>query len=185
MNPAENAWPPPSQMEEVPSPPSAPAASAEPARSLDVKNPLLAAFLSLFPGVGHVYDGLYLRGLTFFLIIASLITLVDRNGAPIFGMGIAFFWLLNVIDAYRQAVLINHGYAQDLGLLDQPKVPRPGQGGLAAGIILTLIGTISLLDRYVIIDLDWLLDLWPIALILIGVWLIWGYVREKSRAQSA
>lgn len=180
MNPAENPWPP--QMEEpLPPPAPAPAAAPAPIRPIDVKNPLLAAFLSLFPGVGHIYDGLYLRGLTFFLIIASLMGLADRADDPLFVMGMIFFWLLNVIDAYRQAVLINYGYTQDLGLLDRPRAPKPGQGGLAAGVILTVIGAFSILDRYFDVDTRWILDLWPFALVLIGAWLIWGAIRDRSR----
>ena len=182
MNPAENPWPP--HMEEAPPPlpASAPAASIRP---IDVKNPSLAAFLSLFPGVGHVYNGLYLRGLTFFLIIASLITLMDRtDGGPLIGLAIPFFWLLNVIDAYRQAVLINYGYSQDLGLLDRPKAPRPGQGGLAAGVVLVVIGAFSIVDRFFNVDVEWVLELWPFILVLIGAWLIWGAIRERSRESA-
>ena len=180
MNPAENPWPP--QMEEAPPPAPAPAPVPSSAiRPIDQKNPLLAAFLSLFPGVGHIYDGLYLRGLTFFLIFFSLVGLADQANNPIFGFAAAFFGLLNIIDAYRQAVLINYGYAQDLGLLDRPKAPRPGQGGLAAGVILTVIGVFSILDRFFDVDVRWVLDLWPFILVLIGVWLIWGAIRERTR----
>lgn len=183
MNPAENPWPP--QMEEAPPPPApAPVPASAAIRPIDVKNPSLAAFLSLFPGVGHIYDGLYLRGLTFFLIVASLIGLADKVGGPLFAMAVPFFWLLNVIDAYRQAVLINYGYTQDLGLLDRPKAPRPGQGGLAAGVILTVIGIFSIVDRFFDVDVRWVLDLWPFVLVLIGIWLIWGAIRERTRESS-
>jgi hypothetical protein len=96
-------------------------------------------------------------------------------------MAVAFFWLFNVIDAYRQATLINYGYAQDLGLLDMPKVPRAGQGGLVAGVLLTLVGIASVLDRYTIIDYDWLLQLWPFALVGIGVWLMVASFRDRRR----
>jgi hypothetical protein len=181
MNPAENPWPP--HMEEAP--PPAPVATPTPARSIDVKNPLLAAFLSLFPGLGHIYNGLYLRGVTFFVVFFSLIALADRANNPIFGFAAVFFGLFNVIDTYRQAVLINYGYAQDLGLLDRPKAPRPGQGGLAAGLALTVIGALAIADRYLNVDIAWILDLWPFALVLIGVWLIWGAIRERSRRAAS
>ena len=184
MIPAENWQPPAEAPAAEPQAPVLPAAAA-PSPMVIRKNPGLAALLSLFPGMGNVYNGLYLRGMTFFLVIASLLGVIARShdrGEEIFGFAIAFFWLFNVIDAYRQATLINYGYAQDLGLTDLPRHPRAGQGGLAAGILLTLIGFIALADRYFYIRLDWIFDLWPFALVAGGLWLIWGAIRDRRRA---
>src|ERR1700759_4161627 len=122
MNPAENwqtaAGPVAAAPETAYVPPPAPSALPP---AIGRKNPALAALLSLFPGMGNIYNGLYLRGMTFFIVVASLIGLVVHGGHDLFGFAIAFFWLFNIIDAYRQATLINYGYAQDLGLLDMPK----------------------------------------------------------------
>jgi hypothetical protein len=134
--------------------------------------------------MGHVYNGLYMRGVVFFLIILSLIGIVDRGGNGLFGFAIAFFWVFNMIDAYRQASLINYGYAQDLGLVDLPRHPRASQGGFAAGILLFFIGLFAILERYFDIRLDWLFDLWPFALVLLGGWMIWASIRDRRRAQS-
>ena len=145
------------------------------------KNPGLAALLSLFPGMGNIYNGLYMRGLTFFVVIVSLIAITVHDH-PLFGMAIAFFWLFNVIDAYRQATLINYGYAQDLGLLDMPKVPRAGQGGLLAGGLLALIGVAAILDQYFNINFDWVFNAWPFALVALGVWLVVASFRDRRRS---
>jgi hypothetical protein len=180
MNPAEN-W---QTATAEPEPPPAfvpqPVASAVPS-PVGHKNPMLAAVLSLFPGVGNIYNGLYMRGVTFFLVIACLIGIVSDGRHPLFGLAIAFFWLFNVIDAYRQATLINYGYAQDLGLLDMPKVPRAGQGGLMAGILLSLVGLVAIADQYLEIRLDWIFNLWPFALVAIGVWLIVASFRARRQ----
>jgi TM2 domain-containing membrane protein YozV len=115
MNPAENwqtaagpiaAEPEPAPAFAAPAPTPVPVAPPAVSR----KNPFLAALLSAFPGLGNIYNGLYLRGITFFLLIVSLIGITMR-GHDLFGMAIAFFWLFNVIDSYRQATLINYGYA--------------------------------------------------------------------------
>jgi Domain of unknown function (DUF5668) len=187
MNPAENwqtaAGPIAAEPEPAPAfaAPTAVPVALPPA--VGRKNPFLAALLSAFPGMGNVYNGLYMRGLTFFLIIVSLLGITTSGrGHELFGMAVAFFWLFNVIDAYRQATLINYGYAQDLGLLDLPKVPRAGQGGLVAGVLLTLIGIASVLDRYTVIDYDWLFQLWPFALVAVGVWLVAASFRDRQRA---
>jgi hypothetical protein len=182
MNPvtAENNWQTHAGPEPMPEPPAAPFVPQPVPAALGNKNPLLAGGLSLFPGMGNVYNGLYMRGITFFLVIASLIMVSERHS--LFGLAVAFFWIFNVIDAYRQATLINYGYAQDLGLLDLPKHPRASQGGLLSGILLSLIGLFAIADRYFAIDLDWIFDLWPFALVAIGIWLIVSAVRDRRRA---
>jgi hypothetical protein len=186
MNPAENwqtaAGPIAAEPEPAPAFTAPTPVPVAPPTAVGRKNPFLAALLSAFPGMGNIYNGLYMRGLTFFLIIVSLIGITTSGrGHELFGMAVAFFWLFNVIDAYRQATLINYGYAQDLGLLDMPKVPRAGQGGLVAGVLLALVGIAAVLDRYTVIDYDWLFQLWPFALVAAGVWLIVASFRDRRR----
>lgn len=167
------------QTSPTPGPPPPP--SAEGGRT-QAKNPILAAVLSLFPGIGNIYNGLYMRGLAFFLICTASIILVVEQPGPLFGLAIPFFWIFNIVDAYRQAVLINSGYAQDLGVDEPPKVGKAGQGGLLVGAILFLIGAFALVDRYWgPIDLDWLVDLWPVVLMAIGAWLIFDTVRDRQK----
>jgi hypothetical protein len=179
--PADNSnWQTHAGPEPLPEPPAAAPFVPQPAGApLGQKNPMLAAVLSLFPGMGNVYNGLYMRGVTFFLIIASLIVVSEKHS--LFGLAVAFFWIFNVIDAYRQATLINYGYAQDLGLIDLPRHPRASQGGLFSGILLSLIGLFAIVDKYFVIDLDWVFDLWPFALVAIGAWLIVSAIRERRR----
>lgn len=179
MNPAEN-W----QTAATEPAASAPAAAPAAIPGVGRKNPALAGLLSLFPGVGNIYNGLYMRGVTFFLIVASLIGIAD-DGPDVFGFAVAFFWAFNVIDAYRQATLINYGYAQDLGLVDLPRHPRASQGGVAAGVLLALIGLAAIFERYFYLRLDWLFDLWPFGLVLLGGWMIWASLRDRRRAREA
>lgn len=182
MSTAEYPWP---QNEADPPPAAAAAPALAAVRPLSQKNPMLAAILSAFPGIGHVYNGLYMRGLTFFLITVSLMTLLSQRGNVLVAMSMTFFWIFNIIDAYRQATLINYGYAQDLGLLDMPKRPMASQGGLVAGVILTLIGIFAFLETYFDIDLEWMVDFWPLFLVGIGLWLIVGSIRDRSKRRAA
>lgn len=180
MNPAEN-WHTAAAAE--PAPPAAPASTLVAPPAIGRKNPGLAALLSAFPGLGNIYNGLYMRGVTFFLLIVSLIGIASNNH-DLFGAAVAFFWLFSVIDAYRQATLINYGYAQDLGLVDLPLRPRASQGGVMAGLLLTLIGLVAVLERYFNVRLDWILDLWPFALVAVGLWLIWASLRDRRRIRT-
>lgn len=180
----ERPWPhEPHEPHEAPVPLS-PAVPPQAPPNLLRKKPLLALLLSAFPGLGQIYDGLYLRGLILFLIFSGLISLVQAADEPFFVLGIFFTALFAMVDAYRQALLINYGYAQDLGLSDLPARPRVGQGGIVAGVILALIGLFALLARFFVIDLELLADLWPVGLIAAGVWLVVATVRERARDRA-
>jgi len=171
----------------APPPPPQPQAPAAGPKSPMRKHAGIAFVLSAFPGMGHIYCGLYLRGVLFFTVIASLMAMIDTQGEeePILGFIIAFVWIFNVIDAVRQAKLINFGYAQDLGLEDMPKLPRAGQGGLLAGIILFGIGIVACLEMYLDIDMTWLFDMWPVALMAMGAWLIIAYFRDRMKLEDS
>jgi cell wall-active antibiotic response 4TMS protein YvqF len=184
MTPAESSWP--QYPDSPPPPPAAPAAPAPLAvrDPIHQKSPRLAVVLSAFPGLGNVYNGLYLRGFIEFLIVAGLFGLVDRHDTPFLVMSLLFFWAFSILDAYRQAVLINYGYAQDLGLLDRPQRPSAGQGGLIAGLVLTVIGVLAFIEEFIDVDLRWLYDLWPVLLIGIGIWLIVASIKERRKASA-
>ena len=182
MNPETAAWQDPKPPMPTPLLPHAP--EPVPARGAALlKNPLLAAFLSLFPGVGHIYNGLYLRGVLFFLAAVSLIQITSR-GNDLMGFAVAFVWLFNVLDAYRQATLINYGLAQDLGLLDRPRRPGPFHEGIAAGILFFVIGLVALIDRFFAIDLELVIGFWPVVLMALGAWLVWGALSDRRREKG-
>jgi hypothetical protein len=147
------------------------------------KRPFVAAAFAFFPGIGNVYNGLYLRGAAFFAVIASLIAMgaADHEEHGVLGFVIAFVWIFNVIDSMRQAQLINLGYAQDLGLEDAPRVPKASQGGLLAGLLFLVIGILASLQLYFDIELSWMLRYWPLGLIGIGVWLVAAWLRERRK----
>jgi len=152
-----------------------------------LKRPFVAGFLSLFPGIGNIYNGLYLRGIIFFTVVACLLALGSDEGQEhsVLGFVIAFVWIFNVLDAYRQARLINYGYAQDLGQEDLPKLPKAGQGGLLAGILLIVLGVIASLQFYLGIDLSWMIHYWPLAIIAFGAWLVFAWFRERAKTAEA
>lgn len=162
---------------------AAPVAALPPPSAPLLKKPWLAFVLAGFPGIGHVYNGLYVRGLTFFSICAALLGLTAHEG-DLFPFIMAFFWIFNMLDSYRQAVLINYGYAQDLGLTDLPARPKLMQGGLVAGAIVFLVGLAAFLERYFDVDLEVVIDLWPVGFMLIGIWLVVAAIRNRRKAEA-
>jgi hypothetical protein len=164
--------PPPPQPEKAP-----PAAPNQTTAALP-KRALFAGFLSLFPGAGNVYNGLYLRGVTFFVLAAGSIYMVNQRGG-LWGFVVAFVWIFNVLDAWRQANLINYGYSADLGLTEKVRPVTQGNGGIIGGIALLVVGLVAAMEIYLEIDVDWILDLWPFYLMLIGAWFIFSSLQAK------
>ncbi len=169
---------------ETPHQPPPPPAQEEPAAAVPMmhKKPLHAALLSAMPGMGHIYNGLYGRGVIFFLVVAALMSLADNVG-EMFVFPMFFVWIFNTVDAVRQAKLINYGYAQDFGLVDRPR-PRSDQGRFFIGLALVVFGVWAILEQHYDIDYEWLADLWPAALIVIGLWFIWTWFRDKKNTEA-
>ena len=159
---------------------------------IEKKSPGLAGILSgIFPGLGHLYLGLYQRS---FKVAAAFVgsiwitTTGFMNGhlTPIFGMAIAFTWFFGIIDSVRQAKAINAGHVEAGGLASEKalRIAREGTSSLTWGVILVGIGTLWLLDRYVDLDAFWaVVEDWlaPASFILFGVILITTYVIKKRR----
>ena len=169
--------PPPPPPEQPPPPPTEQAPAALP------KNALFAGFLSLFPGAGNIYNGLYLRGITFFVLAAGSIYMAANRG-ELWGFVIAFVWIFNILDAWRQANLINYGYSSDLGLSEKARPVAQGSGGIIGGIALLVVGLVAAMEMYLEIDIDWIFDLWPFYLMLIGAWFIWSSLQAKREEKQ-
>src|SRR5262249_43064390 len=96
------------------------------------KSEALAGLLSLFPGLGHVYLGLYPRGVVFFGVWVLFIMAANRQGLP-FGLLIPFWVVFGLIDAVRQAQAINASGAAATSAA-APALPFPARGALAGGV---------------------------------------------------
>ena len=175
--PVADAPPPPrADVDQAPPPPPPPSTPGQ--GGLTTRH-VVSVILALFPGLGHIYNGLYQRGIVLFLLAVGSIYLATEEG--VMGMVVAFVWLFNIIDAYRQATLIERGYATDLGLQDTPKPPANGQLGLLAGAGLFIIGFLALLDYTFGFDIDRVWEFWPLGLLAAGAWLMIGAYRQWLR----
>ncbi len=188
MEPSTPATPPPPQSPPPQPPPAAPVPAVTPV-IVERKSPGLAGFLSLFPGLGHLYLGLYQRAFAFAGAFVVLIGLTSHGrGAHFLGPLIAFVWFFGIIDAVRQAKAINRGYVSESGFAAEAQLRRAseGTGALTWGVILVGLGLLWLLDRYA--DIDWsFMERWggPAALILLGLVLVISHVRRKRTEHEA
>ena len=168
--------------------PSVPGAAPYPVY-MERKSPALAGFLSVFPGLGHLYLGLYPRA---FAVGGAFVLgiMMTSHGGPgeFFGPVVAFIWFFGVIDAVRQAKAINRGELAEAGFAGQQQLRRAsaGTGGLTWGVILIGLGALLLIDRYVEIDWSFMSE-WgaPAAFILLGLVLIVSHVRKRRAENEA
>ena len=151
---------------------------------VDRKSPGLAGFLSMFPGLGHVYLGLYQRAFAIggaFILGISMTS--HGNAGEFFGPLIAFVWFFAIIDAVRQAKAINRGQLAEAGFAGETQLKAAaGSGGLTWGVILVGLGILWLIDRYFVIDWSFMEE-WggPAAFILLGLILIVSHVRKRRQ----
>ena len=140
------------------------------------KLPLLALVLSVMPGLGQVYVGYYQRGFVHAIVVGTLLTLI-RTGlgslTPLTALFLAFFWLYNIVDAGRRALLYNEALAGRTGI-DLPedfKAPAIG-GSIPGGLAIIAVGGVLLSNTLFGYPLNWIRDWWPAALIIFGVYLV-------------
>jgi hypothetical protein len=156
---------------------------------------VLAGF---FPfGVGAVYTGQYAKGLAHLVIFGLLVagaSASDHGGSEILGvicgLGIAFFYVYQIIDSVRSARALQLGQAppDPFNLaqtftagerIDAKKIP-------AGAVILILIGAFFLLHTLGLSEFG--VDrFWPILLIVLGGWMFarnFGLLDNGSSAPS-
>ena len=154
-----------------------------------LKSPVFAAILSLMPGLGQIYLGFTRLGFAHGLSAAVLVGLMASNRLgllePLVGFGMGFFWLYNVVDAHRRALLLNEALMR----LEPSEVPDdlgalPVGARLALGLGLILVGGLSFLSRFFGISFAFLLDWWPLALVALGIYLTLRAVKDRRTPAS-
>jgi hypothetical protein len=143
-------------------------------------NPALAAVLAaFFPfGVGAVYCAQYAKGLAHMLIFAFLVwgASSDVGPGPLFGLAIAFFYVYQIVDAYRSAKALQlgqpapdpFGLGRVLGTGGKTKISNVPTGA----IVLIALGVIFLLGNLGLFEFHTFNRMWfPLLLVGLGVWI--------------
>jgi len=176
----ESAVRPADQMRQYP--PPSPVPNARSLNDNRRKSPFLACVLSLMPGLGQVYVGYYQRGFIHVAVAAIAISLLASGGLgaliPLVGVFLAFFWLYNMVDAWRRAALYNYALegGSEIELPEDLRVPG-FRGSLAGGVTLVIIGLVLLANTRFGMSLAWIEDWWPLAIVAFGGYLVYRAVR--------
>jgi TM2 domain-containing membrane protein YozV len=164
----------------VPPPPLAPPPLAAGPYVRLPKSPGLAAFLSLFPGLGQVYNGQIARAFAFFFSWVGSIYLTATGHEFPFAFVIPFVYLYNVIDAWKSASAINQRFLGGRAEAEADStVDSPVWGGLLA-----LFGVLILLNNLGWLDLERLARWWPVLLIGVGSWFVYESLQKKKALES-
>ena len=154
------------------------------------KSGAAAGILSaIFPGIGQIYNGQYVKGILFLAIFTGLITMQPHAGQPFQALMLAGFYIFQIIEAVQSAKEINRlALGENGGLAAAgaatPLPPSPAapakSGSVFWGIVLMALGGIFLLGNFEIIDYDRIFDFWPVIVIVIGLKMIADYFTKKS-----
>jgi len=148
-------------------------------------SPGLAFLLGLIPGVGAIYNGQYVKGLIHVVILGILISIVSSNEAsgglePLFGMMIAVWVFYMAFEAYHTAKKRQLGQPVDEFSSIVPRHGEPSRFPLAP-VILIAVGLLFLLNNLDIIRFGQIIRYWPIALIGLGVYMLYERISASER----
>jgi len=124
-----------------------------------------AAALGIIPGLGAVYNGDYWKAMIHVLIFAAIITLIPHS-PPFFALVLAAWVFYMPVEAYQTAKA-----KAASGVAGAGGISVRGRETLGP-VLLIVIGSLALLNELNLIDIDRVLDFWPLGLIALGVWLL-------------
>jgi hypothetical protein len=142
------------------------------------KSPSLAAFLAIFPGMGAIYNGNIIKGITYMLVFAVLIVLTDNANEPdavVFGLLIAGFYIFQIIDSYNEAGKINQNV-----LAEENPASNREDLSLFAAIVVLVIGIVFQLANFDLVTYRQVTRLWPLVLIVFGIKIVFNYFKKEE-----
>lgn len=146
------------------------------------KNPSLAAFLAIFPGMGSIYNGNFLKGITYMLVFAVLIVLTNSAHDPdavVFALMIAGFYIFQIIDSYNEAGKLNQACPPG-----EESAPVREDLSLFSAIVVLVLGIIFQLANFDLFTYRQITRLWPLALIAFGIKIVFNYFKREEHANG-
>jgi hypothetical protein len=138
-------------------------------------SPFLALILGFIPGVGAIYNGQYAKGLIHAVIFGLLVSVANSGHTvfePLIGILIAAWSFYMVFEAYHTARRRRLGLPLDE--LSSVVNLHSSRSGLPVGaVVLIGAGLLLLMDSTGVIPVSILVRYWPVALILLGVYMLY------------
>ena len=143
-------------------------------------SPGAAFVLGMIPGVGAIYNGQYAKGIVHVIILALLFMAADNayGAGPLFGLLIPGFWFYMAFEAYHTARRKREGLPVDefsgLGIAGE------GSRFPVAAVMLIVFGLLFLLNNLGVLEIRQLIRYWPVAMIALGVYMLYGRMKGGS-----
>jgi TM2 domain-containing membrane protein YozV len=144
------------------------------------KSPGLALFLSLFPGVGQIYNGQPAKAFVFLIGWAGSIWGAAEVSPFPFAFLIPFVYIYNLIDAYATSAQIN---ARALG--GMPAQETDTTESPAWGVTLVVLGLALLCHNLGWVRFEAVARYWPVLLIAAGAFFIFSSVQRRKGSETA
>jgi hypothetical protein len=146
-------------------------------------SPGVAFFAGLIPGVGAIYNGQYAKGLIHAVVFGLLISIVNSHGShtmtPLFGILIALCFPYMAFEAYHTAKKRRDGIPVDEFSSLVPM--QAGTGKFPMGpVVLIGLGVLLLMDELDVLPFERLVRYWPVLLILLGVYMLYGRLEGRA-----
>jgi hypothetical protein len=162
--------------------------SARPIAQTDTGSPGLAFLLGLIPGVGAIYNRQYVKGLVHVIILGTLISILSSGAAhgfePLFGLLTALWFPYMAFEAYHTASKRQRGEP-----VDEFSSLVPGRahraGSTAGPVAMIVLGVLFLVMTF---RPEWahqMFKLWPVVLILAGVYMLLARLKERAGGGTA
>jgi Domain of unknown function (DUF5668)/B-box zinc finger len=143
-------------------------------------NPGVAALLGMIPGLGAVYNAQYMKALLHVLILGGIIGVLSSDvPEPIEALcivSLVCFYFYMPIEAYRTAKARAMGEPDPVSFTTVDATHAKPIGAF----VLIGIGALWLMRNFGFFEHDWFRNGWPLALIAIGVWLVWDRIKKTS-----
>jgi hypothetical protein len=141
-------------------------------------SPRRAALCAIVPGLGAVYNGEYLKAITYFAVWAALAMLGGRISG-IFVFGAIVFVLFTMFDAYRSAEAMVRMQIKSVPISE---ASRKDKTIVAWGVFLMILGLFFLLEN--VLPFYYLNKLWPLIFVFLGGYLVYRAL-QNSKSQPA
>ncbi len=163
--------------------------------NVEKKNPIVSALLSFIPGLGSVYNGNYWKGLTYLVIFAFIIVLLDSGrGAEevFFGIFLAGFYFFQIIESYNDAKKTNQNIKKDSIKKEEIRGDENKEENdensdvmsLHAAITILIIGILFQLANLDILSFRRIVKLWPLLLIAAGLKAIYDSSKNNEEDKN-
>jgi hypothetical protein len=149
-----------------------------------VKSPGFAGFLGMFPfGVGAFYNGQRAKALLYLVVFAGLINAMAKHASgpfvPLLFTGFIFFQFFDNIQSAKAINAAAANLPQAEGAFATEEIMT--SGSIFWGAFLIVLGLVLILANFEVISYNTLADFWPVAVIVIGLKLVFDSVAKSKK----